>query len=82
MARPRPVRAPVTSATFPVRSKSVAATRYLTFPRAATGHTTSTASPRMPYTSSTMFETTQQWFGITLITSPTSGLDRATPTDR
>ena len=40
--------------------------RQRTRPRAATGHTTSTLLPRMPVTSSTMFETTQQWLGMTL----------------
>ena len=34
-----------------------------TAPRAATGHTDSTAPRRTPYSSSTMLLTTQQWFG-------------------
>src|SRR6202022_492267 len=46
---------------------------YLTLPRAATGQTTSTASPRTPQTSSTMLLTTQAWLGMMLITSPIIG---------
>src|SRR5262249_52765586 len=45
-------------------------------PPAATRHTTSTRSPRTPTSSSTMLETTQQWFGTTLTTSPTAGRSR------
>src|SRR5262245_42629503 len=60
------------SALYP--SYGIFATRYRSFPRAATGSVPMISSPRTITTSSIMLTTTQTWFGTIRTTSPTFGL--------